>query len=1138
MKRIFYILILGLNITGYAQLNDGFDDGDITSDPTWFGNVSKYQVTSNKLFLNGLNATDTAYLYALNSLFSNTEWALDINMDLDPSDNNKLYIYLASNFPDISTTTVSGWLLSIGENGSSDGIVVQKLVNGVRTTVARFGDGIFSSKPKFSIRVRRDGTGKWELAYKLPSQSIEHYSVLGTFTDSYTSSVISYGIACKYTTSNRFKFDFDNFYIGKYRNDTIPPSVDSIVTYDNNTLNVYFSEDIDKISAQTLTNYTVPGIGTPIAAALDNAMHNLVTLDFGSTFIPFTNYFLDIKGVMDTSENSISPTLSVPFIYKVVNTPLVGDVVVNEIMADPSPMVGLPENEFIEIFNRSNTIFYTKQWALRNEGLTKYSFPEVVLQPNTYYILCKSTDSAAFAVYGKVISFVSFPTFDNTGGDSVIILDQTDKRIDAVYYDETWYADANKDDGGYSIEQINPFAICNNKKNWKASTNADGGTPGTQNSIYDITPDMIPPAIVKTNIINSNTIVITFDEPLDAGALSLSHYTINNGISVLGTTFDNTDKTAIRCIVNTIDTNTVYTVTASNIADCTGNISATSLTSIFAIGNIPQFNELIITEILANPFPAVGLPQAEFLELYNNSTKVLNLKGCTLEDATSSSSAFDEYILLPGDYVIIYNKNYESSFTAITKRLAVINFPSINNDAENLSIYNISDDLVFNVDFDVSWYGSNTKSVGGWSLEMIDTDYPCVGSSNWTASVNSSGGTPAAVNSVDNINPDISSIEASSLIKINDSTYQVNFNEKYNPNAIAFASFIIDNGIGSVTASPVLPSCTAIQFVTHTPLATGTQYKLTITSASDCADNIIKEGFNILSLGATEGVEIGDIVINEILFNPRTGGVDYVELYNVSSKYLLLDDMIIAEAAPETPTIVSDFVNITNTGFIIPPQAYFVLTESANIVKSQYTVPNPGAITDISGMPNYPDDEGVVVLLRDDDVVLDAVSYSDNWHFQLLDVKDGVALERLDAQGSSQDPQNWYSASRSVGFGTPTGINSTVAQPIGDDALSVYPEVFSPDQDGYDDILYISYNLDKPSYVANLYVINTFGKIEKQIFKNELLPQSGSTRWDGVADSSEKGRIGLYYVVLEIFDTEGKKKVYRKNFGLANKLGQ
>jgi hypothetical protein len=1135
MKRTFYALLIIINLSAYAQLNDSFDDGDITTNPTWFGNVSKFQVNNNKLFLNGLSVTDTAYLYALSSSFSNTEWAVDINMDFDPSDNNKVYIYLASNFPDISTANLSGWLLSIGENGSSDGIIVQKVVNGVRNTVARFGDGLFASKPSYTIRVRRDVTGNWELAYKLPSQSIENFSVLGTFSDNFTSSVISFGVACKYTTSNKTKFDFDNFYIGKYREDTIPPHVDSLVVVDNNILKIYFTEDVNKVTAEVLSNYNVAGIGVPSTATLDDINNNLVTLNFGNTFTPFTDYALAISNVKDLKGNAISTTITIPFMYRVINIPLVGDVVVNEIMADPSPVVGLPEIEYIEIYNRSNTIFYTQNWKFKNEGTTLYNFPSIVLQPKTYHILCKSSDSASLAAYGQVIPFATFPTFDNTGGDSVIIIDQTNQKVDAIFYDETWYADANKADGGYSIEQINPFAKCNNKNNWKASTYSDGGTPGKQNSVYDNTPDNTPPKILKTKIVNNNTIDVIFDEPLDIGALLLSHYTINNGITVFGTSFENSDKTTVRLTISTLDTNTVYTITANNIPDCSGNLS-TPLTSTFAIGNIPMFNQLIITEFLANPVPPVGLPQAEYIELYNTSSKVLNLKGCFVEDATSSSSSLDEYILLPGEYVVVFNKNYESLFSSIVKRISVANFPSINNDQESISIYNINDNLVFNLQFEGSWYGSATKANGGWALEMIDTDYPCLASSNWIASVSSNGGTPAAANSVQDVNPDISSIEASSLIKINDSIYQVNFNEKFNPNAIPSAKFVIDNGIGTVVPIPILPGCSAIQFEINTTLSVGVQYKLTISDAGDCASNTIKEGFNMLTLGATEGVEPGDIVINEILFNPKTEGVDYVELYNISSKFLLLDDMIIAEADPQTPTIVNDFANIENTGIIIPPQGFFVLTEDAAKVKSQYIVPNPAAITDISGMPNYPDDEGVIILLRDDDVLLDKVNYSDNWHFQLLDIKDGVALERLNAYSPSQDSKNWYSASRSVGFGTPTGTNSSVAQPIGDDPLSVYPEVFSPDQDGFDDILNITYNLDKPSYIANMYVINTFGKVVKQVYKNELLPQSGSTIWDGVADTSEKGRIGLYFIVLEIFDTEGKKKVYRKEFGLANKL--
>ena len=57
-------------------------------------------------------------------------------------------------------------------------------------------------------------------------------------------------------------------------------------------------------------------------------------------------------------------------------------------------------------------------------------------------------------------------------------------------------------------------------------------------------------------------------------------------------------------------------------------------------------------------------------------------------------------------------------------------------------------------------------------------------------------------------------------------------------------------------------------------------------------------------------------------------------------------------------------------------------------------------------------------------IVVDEVKYKDDWHFQLIDNAEGVALERIDPGKPGQDPDNWHSAASTAGYGTPTYKNS------------------------------------------------------------------------------------------------------------------
>jgi hypothetical protein len=61
--------------------------------------------------------------------------------------------------------------------------------------------------------------------------------------------------------------------------------------------------------------------------------------------------------------------------------------------------------------------------------------------------------------------------------------------------------------------------------------------------------------------------------------------------------------------------------------------------------------EIIITEILADPDPVVGLPEAEFVELYNRSSAPINLNGWILFDG--SSRQLPAIVLLPDSFVIV-----------------------------------------------------------------------------------------------------------------------------------------------------------------------------------------------------------------------------------------------------------------------------------------------------------------------------------------------------------------------------------------------------------------------------------------------------------------------------------------------------
>src|SRR5439155_302320 len=157
---------------------------------------------------------------------------------------------------------------------------------------------------------------------------------------------------------------------------------------------------------------------------------------------------------------------------------------INEIMADPTPQVNVPAVEFIEVYNKSSNNFDLNGWKF-TDGTSTATLGSFVLSANQYLIICNTADTALFTSYGNHIGVSSFPSLNNTG-DHLYLKDNTLVFIDSVIYSDSWYQDATKKLGGWTLELINPNANinCPASSNWIASNDVNGGTPGAQNSVY------------------------------------------------------------------------------------------------------------------------------------------------------------------------------------------------------------------------------------------------------------------------------------------------------------------------------------------------------------------------------------------------------------------------------------------------------------------------------------------------------------------------------------------------------------------------------------------------------------------------------------------------------------------------------
>jgi flagellar hook assembly protein FlgD len=200
-------------------------------------------------------------------------------------------------------------------------------------------------------------------------------------------------------------------------------------------------------------------------------------------------------------------------------------------------------------------------------------------------------------------------------------------------------------------------------------------------------------------------------------------------------------------------------------------------------------------------------------------------------------------------------------------------------------------------------------------------------------------------------------------------------------------------------------------------------------------------------------------------------------------------------------------------------------------------VPFEENLINTSSFPTLSIAEGTIAISLYNDVIIDKAYYNEDMHFPLLNSIKGVTYEKINLEKSSTQYSNWTSASESSGFGTPTGKNSQdLTQKESDDVLSLSADFISPDNDGYQDAIEISYNLPETNLVGTLEIYDSKGRIVKTIFQNQLLGIKGSTIWDGITNTNEKSNIGICKVLLTVFDLDGKTKSYKKVLVVAGKI--
>ena len=742
-SSVLILFLLGVTLGGYAQFSDDFSDGDFTENPPWFGDTGFFSVENNQLRLTAPSESQEAQLVTLSQALITASWEFALEMTFQPSGNNFAKVYLLSDNSQLNAP-LNGYYLEIGATNRAVRLMRQ---NG--TTTATVVEGIenrLASNPvQLSVRVTRDAVGFWEVytdttggtAYVLEGNGFDDTNLHGDY----------FGVYCRYTPTRADRFYFDNFVVtGDPFTDNEPPKVVDLVPISANELTVTCDKNVQLSSITTLTNFEVnENIGNPIASERNPTNAREFTLTFDASFEIGKVYTLSTQQLLNYS-NVASAKQYVDFQYIVAQEAEYGDIIINEFMARSNPTVGLPDRQYVEVYNRSDKFIHLKDWKLSDRTSTG-TVQDVWIYPDSIVLL---VPTAGLTDYPSATNVTNWPNL-NTTGDDIALHTPEGTLIDFIQYTNEWYQDDAKSNGGFSIERINPLFNCSDATNWKASHSPLGGTPGAPNSVLAIFEDESLPQLETARVISPTTIQLSFSKGLQPDYVDVSAIDIAPVMPIDSIHFVGNYPTDLTLYLSTdLERNKQYTLTWENVVCCNENTS--TITATFILTDSAIVGDVIINEILHHPLTG----GSDFIELYNTSSKYIDLYDWSLGNHGDDGVANERfipfhYILEPSDYVVITR---DSSFLKVNypfattgKYIQLPSLPTYTNDGS--TVYLVQDEQIMDkVAYTRDWHFQLLQSTRGVSLERFDPNGPSNDPNNWHSASETVGfATPGTTNS-------------------------------------------------------------------------------------------------------------------------------------------------------------------------------------------------------------------------------------------------------------------------------------------------------------------------------------------------------------------------------------------------------
>ena len=815
----------------------------------------------------------------------------------------------------------------------------------------------------------------------------------------------------------------------------------------------------------------------------------LDTVEFELEIGPFESGYhtilvsLNTEGDINISNNLDSVVLGVRYEFRTF--------VLNEFI--PQPISGLPE--FVEIVNMSSETVDLKNWRITdsNEGLN-YGLVSVSIAMDEYVVI--AADSTLVDSVPNGVPYLTpdggFPTLNNSG-DEIRIFDPFNTLIDSLFYSSTWGIDQ-----GISLEKYYTNDSSHIQGNWAPSISLSGFTIGAPNAV---TPAIINGTLLSKNIYYSPSI------PSETDEVTMYVPILNSGTSIFSG------------MVKVFFNNVMINQAAIN----SGNIGDTVLVDI-SIGTFNSgFNEMSLSLIVENdenendntgldtlkiryPFGTILInefmsapnnDQSEFVELF--AFRNLDMVEWSISDNHLDPVLLNTISVSSGDFIVVLSdSNMMDILDGNAHLFFPFNFPSLNNSGDGIYLFDHTESIIDSLNYDTDWPLTSERST-----EKIRQSYTSNGLSNWLLADENISMTPGTRNSVMVLDVDgmiiLDSITYSPIPPFPDSVVTILIpivNAGVESFDGTFSIEIYDDEIGEGII-PIMSMGDTI--IIESKIVSPISGLHSISIILDIVDDGNYEN-NIATFLLPVRYLFGDVLVNEFFPLPDSTESEFVEIIpqtNVNMNNWTIRDLGGAKGV---------FPNLDLSAF-----TYCLIADDSSfldIIPDTSILILPG-----NGLPGLNNSSETIYILDHTESVIDSLQYNENWSLM-----NSRSVEKYRITDTSNEPNNWGISVGESGK-TPGFQNSLFFSDLPSKGrVTISPDPFSPDGDGIDDELTITYSLPYLGAAIRWEIIDMAGRVIAKPYYNYQVGQNGKLKWNGKRDNGKSARIGIYVMKISFQD--------------------